>query len=97
MAQYADSPQGGVEVASRLVGRYQRHNLLAVAGDAAYRRAAVRGTVCPPRHQEAPRGAMQRLSGDSAPLVAIDYAHTRMRSKTHLWRCAMRLSRAAAG
>lgn len=70
------APQGECRIESRVVGRYNVANLLAVAGvllaaglpfdDLASRLSAL---VPPP-------GRMQRCGGNARPLVVIDYAHS---------------------
>ena len=76
MAFTLTSPQGRVEVASRLVGRYNVANLLAVAGVLLAAGLPFEELSARLSALEAPPGRMQRLGGDGAPLVAIDYAHT---------------------
>ncbi len=69
-------PNGRVEVATGLVGRYNVANLLAVAGvlyDAGLAAADIgkRLAALTP-----PPGRMERVGGDGEPLVVIDYAHS---------------------
>lgn len=70
------APQGAVEVQSRLVGRYNVANLLAVAG--VLLAAGLPFEQLPERLAalDAPPGRMQRLGGDGRPLVVVDYAHS---------------------
>lgn len=70
------APQGECEVRSRLAGRYNVANLLAVAGvllasDLPFAELAPRLSALQP-----PPGRMQRLGGERAPLVVVDYAHS---------------------
>lgn len=70
------SPQGIAEISSRMVGRYNVANLLAVAGvllasGLPFEELAGRLSAL-----EAPPGRMQRLGGAGEPLVIIDYAHS---------------------
>lgn len=70
------APQGVVEITSRLVGRYNVANLLAVAGvllaaGLPFEQLAGRLSAL-----EAPPGRMQRLGGAGQPLVVVDYAHS---------------------
>lgn len=59
-----------------LIGRFNIANLLCVAGMllAAGHELQAIAQVLP--HLQAPAGRMQRLGGDAAPLVLVDYAHT---------------------
>ena len=70
------APQGAVDISSRLVGRYNVANLLAVAGvllaaGLPFEQLASRLSAL-----DAPPGRMQRLGGGDQPLVFIDYAHS---------------------
>lgn len=70
------APQGVVDVSTRLVGRYNVANLLAVSGvllAAGLPFEALAGRLAA---LDAPPGRMQRLGGDGQPLVVIDYAHS---------------------
>ncbi len=76
MAFTLRTPQGAVEIRSRLVGRYNVANLLAVAGvlfAAGLPLAELPGRLSA---LDAPPGRMQRLGGDGQPLVVVDYAHS---------------------
>lgn len=70
------APQGRCVVESRVVGRYNVANLLAVAGvllaaGLPFEELAPRLAALLP-----PPGRMQRCGGDASPLVVIDYAHS---------------------
>jgi UDP-N-acetylmuramoyl-L-alanyl-D-glutamate--2,6-diaminopimelate ligase len=71
------SPWGEGTIASRLIGRFNVSNLLAVAaclGVLGFDLEAIRAALA--RLEPVP-GRMQRLDGPaSAPLVVVDYAHT---------------------
>ena len=70
------APQGECEVRSRVVGRYNVANLLAVAGvllaaGLPFEQLGERLSAL-----EAPPGRMQRCGGLGKPLVVVDYAHS---------------------
>lgn len=70
------SPQGKGLLQTKLVGRFNLSNLLAVVGSLlglGYDLATVLMTI--PK-LNAPAGRMQREGGDGKPTVVIDYAHT---------------------
>lgn len=66
----------GLHVATRLVGRFNAANLLAVAGALLARGAALPDIVAALTRLTPPPGRMQALGGAGQPLVVIDYAHT---------------------
>lgn len=69
-------PNGRAEVETGLVGRYNIHNLLAVAAvlfDAGLPVAEVARRLS---ELTPPPGRMERLGGHGEPLVVVDYAHT---------------------
>jgi UDP-N-acetylmuramoyl-L-alanyl-D-glutamate--2,6-diaminopimelate ligase len=72
-----ETPWGAGDIATRLLGRFNVSNLLAVAaclGRFGFDFAAIRDAVAA---LEPVSGRMNRLGGeDAAPLVVIDYAHT---------------------
>jgi UDP-N-acetylmuramyl-tripeptide synthetase len=70
------APQGTVEVPTRLVGRYNVANLLAVAGVLLAAGLPFDELAGRLSSLEAPPGRMQRLGGNGQPLVVIDYAHS---------------------
>jgi len=63
-------------VHSRLAGRYNVANLLAVAGTLIAAGLPLDQVAERLRNLEAPPGRMQRLGGDGQPLVVVDYAHS---------------------
>ncbi|MGE5490516.1 MAG: UDP-N-acetylmuramoyl-L-alanyl-D-glutamate--2,6-diaminopimelate ligase [Actinomycetota bacterium] len=70
------APNGRAVVETRVVGRYNVSNLLAVAGvlvDAGV--SAAEAARCLARLQPPP-GRMERVGGEGEPLVVVDYAHT---------------------
>ncbi|MBO9665070.1 UDP-N-acetylmuramoyl-L-alanyl-D-glutamate--2,6-diaminopimelate ligase [Dokdonella sp.] len=70
------TPWGEGEVATRLLGRFNVSNLLAVAaclGQLGFSFAQIRAALAA---LEPVAGRMNRLGGDAQPLVVIDYAHT---------------------
>jgi UDP-N-acetylmuramoyl-L-alanyl-D-glutamate--2,6-diaminopimelate ligase len=71
-----NAPQGECEIRSRLVGRYNVANLLAVAGTLLA--SGLPFEQLPSRLDllDPPPGRMQRIGGQDAPLVVIDYAHS---------------------
>ena len=70
------TPWGAGEIASRLLGRFNVYNLLAVAaclGALGYKFAQIQNALA---QLKPVAGRMNRLGGGTAPLVVIDYAHT---------------------
>lgn len=76
MAFRLHAPQGECEIRSRLVGRYNVANLLAVAGTLLA--SGLPFEQLPSRLEllDPPPGRMQRIGGLHIPLVVIDYAHS---------------------
>ncbi|MFA7293405.1 MAG: UDP-N-acetylmuramoyl-L-alanyl-D-glutamate--2,6-diaminopimelate ligase [Rhodocyclaceae bacterium] len=70
------APQGTAEIKSRLVGRYNIANLLAVAGVLLATGLPFEEMVERLSALDAPPGRMQQLGGGARPLVVIDYAHS---------------------
>src|SRR5207237_7562947 len=71
-----ETPWGKGEIHTRLVGAFNAANLLGVLGVLLVSGAALEPTIGFLAEVEAPPGRMQRLGGQGAPLVVIDYAHT---------------------
>ncbi|HSN00198.1 MAG TPA: UDP-N-acetylmuramoyl-L-alanyl-D-glutamate--2,6-diaminopimelate ligase [Rudaea sp.] len=70
------TPWGEGAIASRLLGRFNVYNLLAVAGclgALGYAFAQIRAAL---ERLQPVAGRMNRLGGGAQPLVVIDYAHT---------------------
>ena len=76
LSLHVATPWGGGTLDTRLLGRFNAHNLLAAVAvaclhghrlDAVLRRLRGAGPLA---------GRMQRLGGDSQPLVVVDYSHT---------------------
>jgi UDP-N-acetylmuramoyl-L-alanyl-D-glutamate--2,6-diaminopimelate ligase len=70
------TPWGEGEIATRLLGRFNVSNLLAVAaclGRLGFAFDAIRDALA---NLEPVSGRMNRIGGDPLPLVVIDYAHT---------------------
>ncbi len=76
LSLWVDSPWGSTELHTRLLGRFNAHNLLAslaalLVSDVSLAQAAeLLAEVMPPV------GRMQTLGGKHQPLVVVDYAHT---------------------
>jgi UDP-N-acetylmuramoyl-L-alanyl-D-glutamate--2,6-diaminopimelate ligase len=70
------TPWGRAEIHTRLVGAFNASNLLGVLAVLLVSGMALEAAVAFLAGVEAPPGRMQRLGGDGAPLVVIDYAHT---------------------
>ena len=71
-----ETPWGKGEIRTDLVGAFNAANLLGVLGVLLVSGAALEPTIGFLAGIEAPPGRMQRLGGQGAPLVVIDYAHT---------------------
>ncbi|HST28168.1 MAG TPA: UDP-N-acetylmuramoyl-L-alanyl-D-glutamate--2,6-diaminopimelate ligase [Rudaea sp.] len=70
------TPWGEGAIASRLLGRFNVYNLLAVAGclgALGYAFAQIQDALA---HLQPVAGRMNRLGGGALPLVVVDYAHT---------------------
>jgi len=70
------TPWGEGEIATRLLGRFNVSNLLAVAaclGRLGFAFVAIQGALA---DLEPVSGRMNRIGGDPLPLVVVDYAHT---------------------
>jgi UDP-N-acetylmuramoyl-L-alanyl-D-glutamate--2,6-diaminopimelate ligase len=76
LAFAVETPWGKGEIHTRLVGAFNAANLLGVLGVLLVSGVGIEPAVAYLARIEAPPGRMQRLGGDGAPLVVIDYAHT---------------------
>ena len=76
LAFTVETPWGKGEVYTRLVGAFNAANLLGVLGTLLVSGVALEAALGILATLEAPPGRMQRLGGNGAPLVVIDYAHT---------------------
>jgi UDP-N-acetylmuramoyl-L-alanyl-D-glutamate--2,6-diaminopimelate ligase len=76
LAFTVETPWGKGEIYTRLVGAFNAANLLGVLGVLLVSGVALEPALGFLAGVEAPPGRMQRLGGDGAPLVVIDYAHT---------------------
>jgi UDP-N-acetylmuramoyl-L-alanyl-D-glutamate--2,6-diaminopimelate ligase len=70
------SPQGRGTLATTLTGAFNVQNLLGVLGVLLASDVPFDAAVSALRALAPPAGRMQRLGGDDAPLVVVDYAHT---------------------
>jgi UDP-N-acetylmuramoyl-L-alanyl-D-glutamate--2,6-diaminopimelate ligase len=76
LAFAVETPWGKGEIHTRLVGAFNAVNLLGVLGVLLVSGVGLEPAVAFLAGVDAPPGRMQRLGGDDAPLVVIDYAHT---------------------
>jgi UDP-N-acetylmuramoyl-L-alanyl-D-glutamate--2,6-diaminopimelate ligase len=76
LAFTVETPWGKGEIHSELVGAFNAANLLGVLGVLLVSGVPLEPALAFLARAEAPPGRMQRLGGDRAPLVVIDYAHT---------------------
>jgi len=76
LAFAVETPWGKGEIHTQLVGAFNAANLLGVLGVLLVSGAGLEPTLGFLAGVEAPPGRMQRLGGQGAPLVVIDYAHT---------------------
>jgi UDP-N-acetylmuramoyl-L-alanyl-D-glutamate--2,6-diaminopimelate ligase len=70
------SPYGSATVKTRLVGRFNISNALAVLGALMAKGAALRAALEAIEALTPAPGRMQQVGGQDAPMVVIDYAHT---------------------
>ncbi|MDR2165059.1 MAG: UDP-N-acetylmuramoyl-L-alanyl-D-glutamate--2,6-diaminopimelate ligase [Zoogloeaceae bacterium] len=70
------APQGAAEVETRLIGRYNLANLLAVAAVLLDRGLKIGDVAARLAILAPPPGRMERHGGENAPLILVDYAHT---------------------
>jgi UDP-N-acetylmuramoyl-L-alanyl-D-glutamate--2,6-diaminopimelate ligase len=73
---HLDSPFGGAQVKTRLVGHFNVSNALAVLGALLAKGAPLRAALDAIETLTPAPGRMQQVGGQDAPLVVIDYAHT---------------------
>jgi len=76
LAFAVETPWGKGEIYTHLVGAFNAANLLGVLGTLLVSGVALETVLGFLAGVQAPPGRMQRLGGDGAPLVVIDYAHT---------------------
>jgi UDP-N-acetylmuramoyl-L-alanyl-D-glutamate--2,6-diaminopimelate ligase len=76
LALSVSTPWGRGEVETGLVGAFNAANCLGVLGVLLASDVAFPAALDALSHLEPPAGRMQRLGGDDAPLVVVDYAHT---------------------
>ncbi len=67
---------GATRVSAPLVGRFNAANVLAVVAALMADGISLERAAAAMAHLEPPPGRMQRLGGNNAPLVIVDYAHT---------------------
>ena len=70
------TPWGTTQVASKLLGRFNASNLLAVLSVLLVSGVALEDAVRELGKLESVAGRVQRLGGEGKPLVVVDYAHT---------------------
>lgn len=71
-----ESPFGGSLARTRMVGRFNASNCLAVLGALLAKGVALRAALDAIETLQPAPGRMQQVGGQDAPLVVIDYAHT---------------------
>jgi UDP-N-acetylmuramoyl-L-alanyl-D-glutamate--2,6-diaminopimelate ligase len=71
-----ESPLGGAQARTRLVGHFNVSNALAVLGALLARGVDLRAALDAIEVLSPAPGRMQQLGGQDAPMVVIDYAHT---------------------
>lgn len=76
LAFAVETPWGKGEIYTTLIGSFNAANLLGVLGTLLVSGVALEGALRCLASVEPPPGRMQRLGGQDAPLVVIDYAHT---------------------
>jgi len=70
------SGQGEVSIGTRILGRFNASNLLAVAGSLLAAGISLEQTAALLPQLVPPPGRMQGIGGDGKPLLVLDYAHT---------------------
>jgi UDP-N-acetylmuramoyl-L-alanyl-D-glutamate--2,6-diaminopimelate ligase len=73
---HLDSPLGGANVKTRVVGHFNVSNALAVMGALLAKGAKLKHAVEAVEALAAAPGRMQQVGGQDAPMVVVDYAHT---------------------
>jgi UDP-N-acetylmuramoyl-L-alanyl-D-glutamate--2,6-diaminopimelate ligase len=73
---HLDSPFGGANVKTQLVGHFNISNALAVLGALLAKGVALKAAVDAIESLQPAPGRMQLIGGQDAPMVVIDYAHT---------------------
>ena len=76
LAFVVETPWGKGEIHTHLVGAFNAANLLGVLGILLVSGVALETALGFLAEAKAPPGRMQRLGGQGAPLVVVDYAHT---------------------
>ena len=76
LAFAVETPWGKGEIHTRLVGAFNAANLLGCLSVLLVSGVGIERAVALLADVEAPPGRMQRLGGEGAPLIVIDYAHT---------------------
>jgi UDP-N-acetylmuramoyl-L-alanyl-D-glutamate--2,6-diaminopimelate ligase len=73
---HLDSPLGGANVKTRLVGHFNVSNALAVMAALLAKGVKLRSAVDAVESLTPAPGRMQQVGGQDAPMVVVDYAHT---------------------
>jgi UDP-N-acetylmuramoyl-L-alanyl-D-glutamate--2,6-diaminopimelate ligase len=73
---HVETPLGGANVKTQLVGHFNISNALAVLGALLAKGTALRAAVDAIEALTPAPGRMQQVAGQDAPMVVIDYAHT---------------------
>ncbi len=76
LAMAVDTDWGRAELRSKLLGRFNAHNLLATLATLLASGVALDDAVSGLSAVAAPPGRMQTLGGGDQPMVVVDYAHT---------------------
>ena len=76
LSLHVASPWGTGSLATRLLGRFNAHNLLAAVAVACVHGHRLDAVLRRLEGTEPLAGRMQRLGGGSRPLVVVDYSHT---------------------
>jgi len=76
LAVMVQTPWGDGQIGSALIGSFNASNLLGVLAALLVSDVALDAALQRVSLVQAPPGRMQRIGGDGAPLVVVDYAHT---------------------